>query len=85
MVFSGTSILLLIATLTFQESHSQAILDLRLEASNQANQGEWHLAQSTYRRAIRLAPTPADRLASQVDLMLLLLRLGRITQQQESC
>lgn len=75
MVSFATSFLLLVTSLGLQASPSQDTLTLRLAARNQTNRGEWHLAQSTYRRAIQLASTPADRLASQVDLMLLLLRM----------
>jgi len=75
MAFCISSLLLLISSLSFQESPSQTVLALRLEARKQTDKGEWDQAQSTYRRAIQLAPTPEAKLDAQVDLMLLLLRL----------
>ncbi len=74
MALCITSILLA-SLLTFQKSHDQASLALRLEAKNQSIRGEWQSAQTIIRHVIQTAITPEAKLDAQVDLMFLLFRL----------
>lgn len=74
-MLSLPAFILLVASISGNASDSQSLSTLRHEAKTQNNRGEWHLAQKTFRRAIQLAATPAEKVDLEVDLIFLLLRL----------